>query len=159
MLYSSLFFGKSAWTDMSVHGEVDFKIRYSFAYKHAERLSVQMHSVCLKKCPDGVVSGKFFIDGSTTKYVCHFYKATDYIRRALFVEKYPKLHYWFGCFFPKAELACAVLSWRPHELSGTPCLTISSKKMFDQFEERDLEAILAPLASNDSRFLDEFIFG
>ncbi len=158
MFNSLLFFGNSALTDVSVHSELDFQIRFSFAYKHAERLSGQMLSVCQQKIPDGITTGKFFIDGTTTKYVCHFYKLGKYVQRVLFAEKYPRLYYWFGWLLPKAECARATLTWPSNDLSGTPTLTFSSP-LFNQYEERDIEAILAPLLSNDSRYLDELIFG
>lgn len=157
MIVSPLFFGKSRHTDISIQDESDFGVCFSFAHKHAMRLSSQLRAICQEKVRDGNVKGKYFICRDSTLYVCNYYRTVDYVRRTRFAKKYPELYSWFSVFLPKPELATAVLTWKPNELGGTPSLQFSSS-LFSDVECEEKRVLLAPLHSNDSKFLDEIIF-
>lgn len=150
--HSALMFGPNAWTDIATQSFEDFERYAPFAAGHAERLNDRMLAVCRLKVSDGVTKGKFFLGRGVIKYVCNFYRLSDYVKRTAFESDHPWLHEHFGQCMRRIELASGVLTWRHCDMRDIPDFDFVTL-LFEGGDYDEKRLILTPQAG-ESVFAD-----
>lgn len=148
MDYSAMrMFGPSAWSHVPTQELEEIEHFSPVAARHAGKLNDRMLAMFRVEIKDGITRGKFFLERDGFRYVCNFYRLSDYIKRATFESNHPLLHKYFGQLLPKVELASAVLTWRRRGLNEIPDFELVTQ-LFDGDDYREKKLLLSPLRSH-----------